>query len=239
MIGTILNGIAIVTGGIIGVSAAKNLSLATQTRLKILLGAFTVWVGLSTTWKSFHGSFLDVLKEFAVVLLALSLGNFTGRLLRLQKSLNSLGRFAREKFSHPAGPQSRFSEGIVTCSLVFCVGPMAILGALQDGLTGDFKTLAIKSLMDGLATVAFAKTFGWGVILSALPVVAYQGSITLAAHLVEPFLQNQSLLDALNATGGLLIFSLALIILEIRKVEVANYLPALVYAPLLTYWMEH
>jgi len=239
VIGTILNTASILAGGILGKTVGKDFSPATQQRLKVLLGALTVYVGLSLTWKSIHGSFGQISKQLGIVILSMMLGNFTGRLLHLQAGLNRLGQYARKQVSE-AGPSSgnRFSEGFITCTLLFCVGPMAILGALQDGLNGDFKTLGLKSVMDGLATMAFAKTFGWGVMLSALPVFVYQGSITLAARIVQPILENKELLDALNATGGLLIFSIALVILEIRKVRLADYLPSLVFAPLLTYWWK-
>src|SRR5262249_31214939 len=123
----------------------------------------------------------------------------------------------------------------ITCSLLFCVGPMAILGALQDGLDGKYQTLAVKALMDGLATMAFVTTFGWGAMLSVVPVVAYQGTITLGARLLAPFLERQALLDSVNATGGMLVFCIALVILEIKKVELADYLPSLLVAPLLAW----
>jgi uncharacterized membrane protein YqgA involved in biofilm formation len=112
---------------------------------------------------------------------------------------------------------------------------MAILGALQDGLFGNVRTLAIKSALDGLATLAFVKVFGWGVMLAAIPVLAYQGSITLAANLAEPYLRDPRLLEALSLTGGLLVFSIALVLLDLKKVALADYLPSLVYAPVLTW----
>jgi uncharacterized membrane protein YqgA involved in biofilm formation len=115
---------------------------------------------------------------------------------------------------------------------------MASLGSIQDGLDGQWQTLGVKAVMDGLATMAFVGTFGWGAILSVVPVVAYQGTITLAAKLVAPHLQNQAMMDSINATGGLLVFCVALIILELKKVELADYLPSLIYAPLLTWWWK-
>ena len=237
MIGTLLNGAAIVIGGVAGLTLSKDISPANQSRLKIVLGVFVVYSGLGMTWSGLNGTFGQVLKQIGIVLLSLVLGNLAGKLLRLQKSLNWLGQYARERFSksRPDDP-NRLSEGFITCSLLFCVGPMAILGALQDGLTGDFKTLAIKSVMDGLATLAFARTFGWGVILSVLPVVSYQGTVTLAARAVEPLLRQRALLDSISATSGLLICCLALIVLDLKKVRVGDYLPSLVFAPLLTWF---
>jgi uncharacterized protein len=238
MIGTLLNTAAILTGGAIGLTVARNISPLNQSRLKIALGVLTVYAGLSLTWISISGSFFSVIKQMIIVILAMMLGNFTGKLLRLQKGINQLGHYAKSRFASAASrkDQPGFSEGFVTCSLLFCVGPMAILGAIEDGLTGRFKTLAIKSLMDGLATMAFVKTFGWGVLLSAIPVLAYQGTITLGASFLQPLLEHKDLVDSINATGGLLIFSISLVILELKKVELADYLPSLIYAPLLTWF---
>jgi len=237
MTGTILNALGILLGGIVGVTATKQISSHAQALLKILLASLVVYAGLSMTWRGFNGSFGQVAKQFGIMLLALSLGNFTGHLLGLQRGLNRLGRFAKDRFARSGnGDTHRLSEGFITCTLVFCVGPMAILGALEDGLNGNFKILALKAVMDGLATVGFAATFGWGVMLSAIPVIAYQGTITLLARSAAPYLGDHALLDSISATGGLLVFCIALIILELKKVELANYLPSLIYAPLLTWW---
>ena len=231
-----LNGAGIVLGGILGLTLSKQLPPARQVALKGLLGVFTVYVGLKMTWMSLGGGVKMVARQLAILLLSLILGRITGRLLRLQQLLNRLGQYAKEKISHAgsATPQ-RFAEGFITCSLLFCVGPMAILGAVQDGLDGKWQTLGIKALMDGLATMAFVTTFGWGAILSVVPVVAYQGTITLCAQLLAPFLRDHALLDSVNATGGLLVFCIALIVLELKKIELADYLPSLIFAPLLTW----
>jgi len=106
------------------------------------------------------------------------------------------------------------------------VTPIAVIGSLQDGLASNFKTLAVKSAMDGLATMAFVTTFGWGAILSVIPVIAFQGTLALLARLAQPWLEKHALLDPINATAGLLVFCVALIILELKKIELADYLPA-------------
>jgi hypothetical protein len=149
-----------------------------------------------------------------------------------------VGQFAKRSIARADTHEANlFSEGFVTCTLLFCVGPMAIVGSLQDGLNGNFRVLALKSVMDGLAAFAFAKTFGPGVILSAVPVLAYQGAITLAATAVKPFLdEHPEMESALNAAGGLLVVCISVVILELRKVPLANYLPTLVVAPLLAWW---
>jgi uncharacterized protein len=235
-LGTIINAIAIILGGIVGLAFKKSLSPANQMFIKLLLGVATVYIGLSMTWGAIGGGFGSALKQLGIVILALMLGNVTGKLLRIQRNLNRLGQYAKERFSKAQpGDANRFSEGFITCSLLFCVGPMAILGSVQDGLTGDFKTLALKGAMDGLATMAFVGTFGWGVMLAVIPVVAYQGTLTLLARGLAPYLEDPALLNSVSATGGLLVFCVALIILEIKRIELADYLPSLAYAPLLTW----
>ena len=237
MVGTIINAAAILMGGVAGLSAKGQMTLAHQTALKILLGAFTVYIGLSATWEGLNGRVPHVLKQLGIVLLALMLGNLSGKLLRIQKALNHLGQYAKQKISgaRPASPR-RYSEGFITCSILFCVTPIAVIGSLQDGFTNNFKTLAVKSAMDGLATMAFVTPFGWGAILSVIPVIACQGTLTLLARLAQPWLERHALLDPINATAGLLVFCVALIILELKKVELADYLPSLVFAPLLAWW---
>jgi len=238
MIGTLLNVAAILTGGIIGLTVAKNLSTKVQQRLKFLLGAFIVYAGFSLVWNSIGGSFGRVVKQLGIVMLALILGHATGKLMRLQKGMNRLGQYARERFSDaPTAQTSRWSEGFITCSLLYCVGPMALLGAIEEGSTGVFRTLATKAVLDGLSTLAFAKTFGWGVLLSAIPVLAYQGTLTLAAMQIEPLLNDKLLVDSVNATGGFLVVFVSLIVLDVKKVPLADYLPSLVFAPLLTAWL--
>ena len=240
MTGTILNAIGILAGGILGLALRRQMSPATQIALKGALGILVVFVGLKTTWESLGGGFWLVLKQVAIVILALTLGRITGRLLHLQKSLNKLGQYAKERFTRAASEKANlWSEGFVTCTILFCVGPMAILGSIQDGLDGKWQTLGAKSVMDGLATMAFVGTFGWGAMAAVVPVVAYQGTITLLAKSAAPFFQDPAhvvLLNSINATGGLLVFCVALIILELKKIELADYLPSLAWAPLIT-WM--
>ena len=235
MMGTILNVGAIVTGGVASLLAGKQLSPKVQQRIKIILGVLTIYIGFKTFWLGIHGTLLQVLKQTGIVLAALIAGNLIGKALRLQKWINRLGEQAKTAFHDDTTKPRRFGEGFVTCTILFCVGPMAILGALEDGLSGRIQTLAVKSLMDGLATMAFVKTFGIGPIFAAIPVLAYQGTITLAAHSVQPLLENHLLLDSINATGGLLILCISVVILDIQKVPLADYLPSLVVAPALTW----
>src|SRR5262245_23574775 len=142
MIGTILNVAGILIGGIIGLTRSKPLSPAVQSFFKVTLGALAVFYGLRLTWISLSGSFLHVLKQLFIAILAMMLGKLAGRLLRLQKLSNHLGEVARERISaaRPGEPR-RFSEGFKTCAALFCAAPLAILGAVHDGLSGYFYPL--------------------------------------------------------------------------------------------------
>jgi uncharacterized membrane protein YqgA involved in biofilm formation len=233
-----LNVAGILLGGVLGLTRRKPLSPATESFFKVMLGAFTVFYGLRLVWLSLGGSFLQITKQLFVAVLALTLGRLAGRLLRLQKMSNHLGQDARRRIAaaKPADPQ-RASEGFKTCAALFCVAPLGILGAIQNALVpGYFYPLAVKAVMEGLATMGFVRLFGWGVILSALPVLAVQGTLTLSCgRFLKPFLERHGLVSSVDAVGGLLVFSVALVILGLKKIELADYLPSLIFAPLLTW----
>lgn len=240
MIGTALNVAGILIGGIVGLARRKPLSPAHESFFKVTLGVFAVFYGLRLTWISLNGSFLQILKQLLVTVLALMLGKITGRLLCLQKMSNHLGRQARERTAatKPDDP-SQLSEGFKTCAALFCAAPLAILGSVQEGLSGYYYPLAVKAVMDGLATMGFSLLFRWGVMLAALPVLVFQGTITLlCAQFLKPFLEMHNLVDSVNATGGLLVFCVALVILELKKIELADYLPSLAFGPLLTWLLR-
>lgn len=238
LLGTILNVLGILLGGVLGLTRRKPLSPATESFFKVTLGAFTVFYGLRLTWLSLGGSFPHILKQLFIAVLALTLGKLAGRLLRLQKMSNRLGQSARARIAaaHPADPH-RAGEGFKTCTALFCAAPLGILGAIQNALTpGYFYPLAVKGVMEGLATMGFVRLFGWGAMLSALPVLAVQGSLALGcAQFLKPFLETHNLVDPVNAVGGLLVFSIALVIINLKRIELADYLPSLLFAPLITW----
>ncbi len=235
MTGTIINGIAIIIGGIVGLTASNLISTRIQARIKLVLAVFTLYVATSMVWKGLSGSVGHGLAQFGIGFLALILGNAAGILLRIQKGLNKFGQYAKSLMAKSEESDNKFSEGFITCSLLFCVGPMSILGAIEDGLNGDFKILALKGMMDGMATMGFTAMFGAGCILAVIPVVAYQGTISLFAGALEPYLSD-TIRESISLTGGLLVVSIIVVILDVRKVPLANYLPALLIAPLLTHW---
>jgi uncharacterized membrane protein YqgA involved in biofilm formation len=237
MIGTALNVAGILIGGLVGLTRRKPLSPVNESFFKVTLGVFTVFYGLRLTWISVNGTFLQISKQLLIAVLALVLGKMAGQLLHLQKMSNSLGRQARERMSasKPADPR-QLSEGFKTCAALFCAAPLAVLGSVQDGLSSYYSPLAVKAVIDGLATMSFISMFGWGVMFAALPVLVFQGTITLVcAQYFRPLLETHYLVDSVNAAGGLLVFSVALVILQLKRIELADYLPSLVFAPLLAW----
>ncbi len=171
-----------------------------------------------------------------IPLVSLLIGVLLGEWARLETRLESLGAWLRTRFAGGRGTQagaSRFIQGFVSASLLFCIGPMTILGAIQDGLSGDYELLAIKAVLDGFASLALASTFGIGVLFSILVVLVYQGGISLGAAQLQAVLTGPMLAE-LSVVGGVLLLCLALsTLLKIKDIRTANLLPALVVAPLL------
>jgi len=237
MLGTLLNVIAILIGGSIGLVRAKTLKADQELYLKIVLGAFTVFYGLRLTWLSLNGSPLQVLKQLLIVILGMALGKLLGRLLGLQRFSNHLGQSARKLME---GKSERpMAAGFRACTILFCAAPLGILGAVQDGISGYFYPLAIKAVIEGLAAMGMAVVFRWGAVLSAIPVLAWQGTIAMSCQVfLRPFLERHGLIDPLNAVGGMLVFSVALIILGIKKLQIADYLPSLIIVPTLSWLLR-
>ena len=237
MIGTLLNVTGILTGGLVSLIRRRPLTPASEAYFKVVLSAFTVFYGLRLTWLSLSGTVWQVLRQILVVVLALMLGKLTGHLLRLQKMSNRLGQRARRHIAEvKPGEKVPPGTGFKTCAALFCAAPLGILGSIQDGLSHSdyFYPLAIKAVIDGLATMGFVSLFGWGVMLSALPVLAFQGTLTLVfSKFAQPFLLAHNLIDSVNAVGGLLVFCVALVMLGLKRIELADYLPSLAVAPLL------
>jgi hypothetical protein len=237
VIGTIINVAAVLVGGGIGLTSKLTVSPANESFLKVLLAVATVWFGLRLAWLNVSGGFLQIMGQLLVVIVAMMLGKLLGRLLRLQKISNSLGQFARERISEPGSASpNRINAGFQTCSALFCAAPLGFLGAVTDGFSGYVEPLIVKAVMEGLATLGFVRLFGWGCLLAVIPMLAVQGSLTLLCfHALKPWLEPLNLTASINATAGLLIFAVALVILGLKKVELADYLPSLAVAPLLTW----
>lgn len=168
-----------------------------------------------------------------VVLISIMLGGMLGEWWKLEERLNGLGRnFERAASRYPMLTRGDFTRGFVTASLVFCIGPMTFLGSIEDGLTGNYRLLAIKSVLDGFAGLAFAASMGFGVAFAAVTVLVFQGGLTLGAGFLQDAL-TESMITEMTATGGVMILGIGLLLLDIKKVKVANYLPALAIAPLI------
>jgi uncharacterized membrane protein YqgA involved in biofilm formation len=233
--GTFLNGLAILAGAAAGLSSCRELSPQRQKNLRILCGAFAVWLGFVLIWHGIASPFGRGLKQFGLVLIALMLGRLIGGWFRLQSHVNRLGRYARESLEGASklGAVRSFSAGFLPCTVLFCVEPLALLGAVSEGLRGEPRVLILKAVMDGVAAMAMARSLGWGVGASALPVVVYQGTLALVSRGLLPWLDACELTDTLAMTCGVVLLAVSLVILELKRIELTNYLPGLVLAPLL------
>lgn len=219
MVGTFINIAAVSVGSVVGVALGSRFPQRIQEIVFDALGLLTLFIGFQMASKT---------ENVLVVLGALLTGGITGELLRLEDRLNRLGEILQRTFSMER--HKKFVEGFVTASLLFCVGPMAILGSIRDGLTGDYTILAIKSMLDGFASLGFASALGWGVLFSTITVFVFQGSITLSASWIQNLLTT-SMINEMTAAGGLIIVGIGIRLLKIRDIRVGNFLPALIIAP--------
>jgi uncharacterized protein len=218
--GTAINVVTVLAGGILGTLIGARLSEGMRETAMHAIGLVTVLVGIQ--------SFLR-LDNPLVPLVSVIVGVVVGELLSIDDALKRFGDALERRFSKGGSPVSR---AFVTTSLLFCVGPLTILGSLQDGISGDYRLLALKSALDFVASLSFASVLGWGVLLSAGSVLVVQGALTLAGALFGSFMSEPMIL-ALTSTGGVLLLGLGLVLLSLKEVRVANMLPALVVAPLI------
>ena len=226
--GTLLNVATVLLGTTIGLLAGARVPPRMQESLTTGLGFFTLVIAASMALPIFTSPDVRPGDELAV-LAGLLGGVVVGELLRLHDGLEALGAWFQRRLAREGSP-SRISEAFITASLVFCVGPLTILGSLENGLTNDITLLATKSLLDGVASIAFAAALGAGVYLSALTVLVVQGSIAAGAFLLRDVMDPSTVL-AITAAGGLILLGVALRLLDLKPVRVANFLPALILAP--------
>jgi len=229
--GTLLNVATVLIGTTIGLLAGGRLPPRMQESLTTGTGFFTVVLGISMAMRIFTDPAALPGHDLAI-LAALLVGVAVGELLRLHDGLEWLGgwferRLARGEEARP----SRIAEGFITASLVFCVGPLTILGSLQNGLTGDTTLLATKSMLDFVTSIAFAAALGPGVYLSVLTILVVQGGVSGGAFLLTDVMDAPTIL-AITAAGGIILLGVALRLLDLKAVRVANFLPALVLAPI-------
>jgi len=219
MTGTLINMGAIVAGTAIGSLAGSRLPARMRRIVLYGIGLVVLLIGFQMAVRT---------QNVLAVLGAILIGGIIGELLRIEDRLEQLGQFFQKKFSK--GSEQSIAEGFVTASLVFCVGPMAILGSISDGLSGDYSLLSIKAVMDGFASVAFGASLGWGVGLSAVSILVYQGGITLFAGSL-PGALNEAMITEMTATGGLIIIGIGIKLLDLKDLPLANFVPAIAVAP--------
>ncbi|MCK4224146.1 MAG: DUF554 domain-containing protein [candidate division Zixibacteria bacterium] len=220
MMGTLVNTATVIVGSSVGLLIGARFSEKINTIVMHALGLSTLLIGFKMAFKT---------DSILLVIGSLAVGGIIGELVKLEEGLESLGEFIKRKVKSKSG---NFVLGFVTSSLVFCIGPMTIVGSIQDGVSGDASVLYAKSLLDGFASVVFASTLGIGVIFSSLTVLIFQGSLTLLGGELS-FLLRPEVLNELVATGGLIIVGIGIYLLGIKRVKVGNFLPALVVAVVL------
>lgn len=231
MLGTLLNVITVLIGTALGVLLGNRLPEKMRESVLVGLGLSTIGFAILNVVDAMSNQ-ENVPLKFIVVMLALLIGSILGELLDLDGKLTQFGAFLERKFARSTDAEgtARFIRGFIAASLVFCVGPMTILGSLNDGLRGDPSLLAIKSTLDGFAALAFAASLGIGVGFSIITIVVVQGGISLLAGLLQGAITSP-MLAVLSATGALLIIGIGLTLLDLKKIRLANFLPALVVGP--------
>lgn len=220
MTGTLINILTVLMGSCVGLLLGGRLPDRFRETVMRGLGLLTLVIGMQMALKTNH---------ILILMGSILIGGILGEWTRIHQGLDWVGQNLQSRLGKDGS--NRFSEGFVTASLVFCVGPMTFLGALQDGLTGNYDLLAIKSMLDGFASLAFAATFGIGVIFSIGTILLVQGGISLGAHLLDGLLTTP-MIDEMTAAGGLMIIGIGFALLDILHLRIANYLPALLLAPL-------
>jgi uncharacterized protein len=214
--GTLVNFGAIIAGGALGLIFKKGLKQKYMNAILYAIALVIFALGISYVLKS---------QQILVVLISLILGTLLGTLLKLNERLQNLGVLMQNNLKFGDG---RFSDGFTTCTLLYCVGAMAITGSIQGGLEGDHTIIYLKSVMDGVTAIFFASTLGVGVLFSALPVLIYQGAIALAASLLAPVL-DMAVITEMAAAGGVALMALSLNMMEVKKLNVADMLPAIFF----------
>jgi len=219
--GTLLNAATVLVGGVIGTVLGDRLPERIRENVVRGVGLFTLAMGAKFAFDT---------SNLLYMLGSILLGGIVGSLWGVDRRLNALGDALQRRFAR--GGSSTVAEAFVTASIVFCVGPLTFLGSIQNGLTGDASLLSVKSVLDGFTAIALSATLGWGVLLTIPLILVYQGGLAVGASLFSGLLSELQLRE-MSAVGGLLIIGVGLKLLNVRDVKVADFLPAIVVAPLL------
>ncbi len=222
LVGTLINAATIVIASIAGILIGSKMDDEIRRALMNVLGLPVLLIGISMGLKT---------ENVLIPTLSIVAGTIAGELIGIERWLENLGDRVERRFG-----RGKFSEGFVGATLLYCVGPMAILGPIQEGLTGDISVLLAKSMLDGVASIALASALGIGVAFSSVSVLLYQGFFAILASELSRVV-TESMINELTATGGLLIMGIGINLLELKKLRVGNMLPALVIAPLIVYFV--
>lgn len=234
-LGTLINVLTIISGAAIGVLAGSRLNLKTRELITDVLGLITILAAASAVIPMFSADYSKALPKgwtLLSILGSMLIGGLIGSALKLEDRLERMGENLRKKFG--ANREGTFVEGFVSSSLLFVIGPLAILGSISDGMGTGIDQLSLKSILDFFAAIAFAASLGWGVAASAIPVGIYQGLWTIIGLALGSILA-QYQIDAMTIVGGLLLLSIGMRLLRIKEVAVGNLLPALAIAPIFVY----
>lgn len=232
MTGTLINVVAVIIGAGIGILLGSRFPERMRHTVMAGVGIMVLVIGVS----------MAITGNALIVLFSLLIGGILGELIDVDGKLTGLGRWLEKRFAR-GGDDGSFTRGFVTASLVFCVGPLTILGSIQDGLIGDYRLLTIKSVLDLFTALAFGSTLGIGVAFSAVTVLIVQGGISLAAMLVGTSLgavtATTPWVVQMTATGGAVVIGISLLLLELKTIRVANFVPAILIAPLIQVALEY
>ena len=220
MVGTLVNAAAIITGGTIGLLLNKTMPERIKTIYFQAIGLFTIAIGISMVYNMQH---------ILIVVSSLAIGALLGEWVNLEVGAEKLSNYLKRKFRIG---NEKFSEGLITAFLLYCIGSMTIIGAIQEGTGGSSDLLMTKSLMDGFSSIILASAFGVGVLVSFIPLLIFQGSITLLAMYASTFFTPE-IIQGLSSVGGILLIGLGINILEIKKLRIMNMLPALIIVAVL------
>jgi len=230
LIGTLINAATVLIGGILGLLFGSRLSERVRQTVVAGLGIFVLGYGLM----NFMGT-----KNPLIVLGSILIGSLLGEWWKIEDLLQKLAASLETRFSNTDNGSNRFVLGFLTASILFCVGPMSILGSIQDGLSGNYSILATKAVLDGFAALAFTSTMGVGVMFSVIVIVVYQGGISLLAAQLNQVI-TAPMMTELTATGGIILVGIAISnLLEIKRIRMGNFLPALIVAPIIVAILAH
>jgi len=221
MWGTVINFCAILIGSIIGIFVGKKLPNRVLDAIMPAMGLFTFFLGVQSAFET---------QNSMIVLFSLVIGTIAGSLINIEYHLDKLGNYIKNRIGSTG--DDNFTQGFVTTTILYCVGPMAIMGAIQDGLIGDSSILATKAVIDGVTSIAYASSLGIGVAFSSIPVFIYQGVLSLLATWVSPIM-SEPVIAELSATGGILLMAIGLNLALKCKIKVGNMLPSLFVAIIL------